>query len=55
MKQKAEMPEIKSQVIRVAPKDGKVMPRKPNGINAKRDFPFPLDLWPGKVRASSIF
>ena len=28
---------------------GKEMPRnqKPNGINAKRDFPVPLDLLPG--------
>ena len=45
MKQKAKRcPEIKNQVIRVPPKDGKVMPRKPNGINAKSDFPVPLDL-----------
>ena len=47
MKQKAtRCPEIKSQVARVPRKDGKVMPRnqKPNGINAKRDFPLLLDL-----------
>ena len=58
MKQKAERcPEIKSRVARVPPKDGKVMPQnqKPNGINAKRDFPVPLDLRPGKVSASSLF
>ena len=47
MKQKAKRcPEIKSQVAGVPQKDGKVTPRnqKPNGINAKRDFPVPLDL-----------
>ena len=58
MKQKAKRcPEIKSQVARVPPKDGKVMPQnqKPNGINAKHDFPVPLDLRPGKVSASSLF
>ena len=58
MKQKAKRcPEIKSQVTRVPPKDGKVMPQnqKPNGINAKCDFPVPLDLRPGKVSASSFF
>ena len=47
MKQKAKRcPEIKSQVARVPPKDGKLMPRnqKPKGINAKRDFPVRLDL-----------
>ena len=47
MKQKAKRcPEIKSQVTRVPPKDGKVMPQnqKPNGINAKCDFSVPLDL-----------
>ena len=57
MKQKAKTcPEIKSQVTRVPPKDGKVMPKnqKPNGINAKRDFPVQLDLRPGKVNASSL-
>ena len=50
-------PEIKSQVARVPPKDGKLMPKslKPNGINAKPDFSVPLDLWPGKVSASSLF
>ena len=58
MKQKAKRcPEIKSQVARMPPKTGKVMPRnqKPNGINVKRDFPFPLALRPGKVSASSLF
>ena len=57
MKQKAKRcPEIKSQVARVPPKDGKVMPKsqKPNGINAKCDFSVPLDLWPGKVSPSSL-
>ena len=47
MKQKAKRcAEIKGQVARVPPKDGKLMPRnqKPNGINAKRDFPVLLDL-----------
>ena len=47
MKQKAKRcPEIKSQVARVPPKGGKVMPRnqKPNAINVKRDSPVPLDL-----------
>ena len=39
------------------PKDNKVTLRnqKPNGINAKCDFPVPLDLKPGKARASSLF
>ena len=58
MKQKAKRcPEIKSQVAGVPPKDGKVTPRnqKPNGISTKCDFPVPLDLWPGKVSASSLF
>ena len=47
MKQKAKIAqETKSKVARVPTKDGKVMPRnqKPNGVNAKRDFPVPLDL-----------
>ena len=47
MKQKAKRcPEIKSQVARVPPKDGKLMLRNktPNGINVKRDFPVQLDL-----------
>ena len=37
-------------MARVPPKDGKVMPenQKSNGINAKREFPVPLDLRPGK-------
>ena len=51
MKQKAKRcPEIKSQVARVPQKDGKAMPpnQKPNGINAKRDLPVPLDLRPAK-------
>ena len=58
MKQKAKgCPEIKSQVARMPPKAGKVMPRnrKPNGINVKCDFPFRLDLRPGKVSANSLF
>ena len=58
MKQKAKKClEIKSQVARVPPKDGKVMPRnqKPNGINVKRDFPVRLDLRPGKISASNLF
>ena len=58
MKQKAKIcPEIKSQVARVPPKDGKVMPKsqKPNGINAECDLPVPVDLQPGKVSASSLF
>ena len=58
MKQKAKRcPGIKRQVVRVPPKDDKVMPQnqKPNGINAKHDFPVPLDLWPGKVSSSSLF
>ena len=40
-----------------APQNGKVMPRnqKPNGIKIKHDFPVQLDLWPGKVSASSLF
>ena len=40
-----------------APHNDKVMPRnqKPNEINAKYDFPVPLDLLPGKVSASSLF
>ena len=57
MKQKAKTcPEIKSQVTRVPPKDGKVMPKnqKPNGINAKRDFPVQLDLQPGKVFCKEV-
>ena len=55
MKQKAKRcPEIKSQVARLPPKDGKMMPRnqKPNGIKAKHDFLVPLDLRPGRVCAS---
>ena len=47
MKQKAKRcPEIKSLGARVPPKDGKVIPRnqKPNGMNAKRNFPVPVDL-----------
>ena len=58
MKQKAKRcPEIKSQVARVPQKGGKVMPKnqKPNGINAKCDFPVQSDLQPGKVSASSLF
>ena len=58
MKQKAKRyPEIKSQVARLPPKDGKMMPRnqKPNGINAKCDFPVQLGLRPGKVSANSHF
>ena len=58
MKQKAKRcPEIKTQVARVFPKDGKVMPRnqKSKGINAKRGFPVSLDLQPGRVSASSPF
>ena len=36
---------------------GKEMPRnqKPSGINAKHDFPVPLDLRPGRVDVSSLF
>ena len=36
---------------------GKEMPRiqKSNGINAKCDFPVPLDPRPGKTKASSHF
>ena len=52
MKQKAKRcPEIKSQVARVPPKGGKVMLRnqKPSGLKAKRDFPVPIDLRPGRV------
>ena len=57
VKKAKRCPEIKSQVARVPPKDGKLMPKslKPNGINAKPDFSVPLDLWPGKVSASSLF
>ena len=57
MKQKTKRcSEIKNQVARGPPKDGKLMPRnqKPNGINAKRDFPVLLDLKPSKGPATFL-
>ena len=52
-----EMPRNQKPSDKSDPKDNKVTLRnqKPNGINAKCDFPVPLDLKPGKARASSLF